>query len=90
MFNFFKRLFGLKGTWKWAFKQMKQGKIVYKNGYSRRRYRSGPTGDNILCRNFNTTRYRSIQFHPQDLKHVHWEIYDKEKRMMDNGRFRTV
>ena len=28
MIKIFKRLFGLKGSWKWALKQMKKGNIV--------------------------------------------------------------
>ena len=68
------RMFGLKGSWSWAVKQMKKGHIVENEGWIFRSIDGKIEGDSVYNR---LQIWNRPNIYIDDIESTDWKIYQK-------------
>lgn len=77
------KLFGLKGSWQWAVKQMQQGRIVRCKAWAGAvKYRVDNKENGLLLNDFSRTwenvKWETSNFHISLMNRTDWQIFDWE------------
>ena len=86
--NWFKKTFGLKGSWKWACKQMTNGKVVYlTNTTGAAKYRVDPENQGRLqwafTHDLSKAEWKNAYFFLKYMEHTTWGVYGSSRTYYD-------